>query len=117
MNQLDMLRKHFDSGRSLTVLTALDKYGIYALSQRCGELERGNKRLGREPYPLERNWVSLPSGKKVLSYRRASRDLLSRVRAACFTIMERQSAAPMKANLPLLGSTQWFPMLTLHACR
>ena len=61
MNQSQLLRNHFDKGQSLTVLTAMQKFGIYALSQRCGELERSEYRLNRE-------WVRLPSGKKVVSY-------------------------------------------------
>ena len=64
MSQLEMLKKHFDSGRSLTVLTAIEKYGVYALSQRCGDLRR-------EGYPLEGAMIKLPSGKQVMSYRKA----------------------------------------------
>ena len=46
----------------LTVLTALDKYRCYALSQRCGELER---EFG---WPVKREWLDLPSGKRVRVY-------------------------------------------------
>jgi hypothetical protein len=56
---------HFNEGESLTVLTAITKFGIYALSQRCGELERKHK------YWLDRKWVKLPSKKVVVSYSKA----------------------------------------------
>lgn len=39
MTQYDMIIAHFRQGLSLTVAEALDKYGIYALSQRCGNLK------------------------------------------------------------------------------
>ena len=38
MNQSQLLRNHFDKGQSLTVLTAMQKFGIYALSQRAFHL-------------------------------------------------------------------------------
>ena len=46
----------------LTVLTALDKYRCYALSQRCGELER------KYGWPIKKEWLKLPSGKTVRVY-------------------------------------------------
>ncbi len=62
MTQLEILADAFDRGETLTVATALDKYGIYALSQRCGELGKW--------YPVESKFVSLPSGKTVKEYYR-----------------------------------------------
>ncbi len=40
MTQHEILIVHFDSGKSLTVAEALSRYGIYALSQRVGDLKR-----------------------------------------------------------------------------
>jgi len=74
MNQVEILKKHFDSGRSLTVLTAIEKYGIYALSQRVGDLKK-------QGYPVDGEMIELPSGKRVMSYRKVKQDLLSRVYA------------------------------------
>jgi len=63
VKQLDQLRKHFDSGESLTVGAALTKFGIYALSQRCGD-------LAAQGYPLDKDWLALPSGKRVRQYKK-----------------------------------------------
>lgn len=64
MTQLEQLAAAFDSGERLTVAVALDKYGIYALSQRCGELAR------KWGYPVESKFVTVPSGKIVKEYYR-----------------------------------------------
>lgn len=64
MSQLDALRQHFDSGRRLTVASAMELYGIYALSQRCGELRR-------DGYPLASEMVETPTGKRVAQYYKA----------------------------------------------
>ncbi len=61
MTQLEQLADALDRGERLTVAVALDKYGIYALSQRCGELLRGG-------YPVQSQFINLPSGKKVKEY-------------------------------------------------
>ena len=58
-NQLDILIEAFDRGESLTVGEALDRYGIYALSQRCGELKR------KRGYVVQKWWEKLPSGKHI----------------------------------------------------
>lgn len=61
MTQLESLKAAFDRGESLTVAEALTRFGIYALSQRCGELNRsGYKVIGR--------MVKLPNGKSVKRY-------------------------------------------------
>lgn len=48
-------------GERLTVAVALSRYGIYALSQRCGELKR-------QGWPIRSETISLPSGKRVAEY-------------------------------------------------
>lgn len=63
MRQLDTLQAALDRGEVLTVASALAAYGVYALSQRMGELRR-------EGYPVERAMIALPSGKRVAEYRR-----------------------------------------------
>ena len=60
--QLRALLSAMLQGEKLTVLTALDKYGVYALSQRCGELE---KTYG---WPVKKEWLHLPSKKVVRMY-------------------------------------------------
>lgn len=60
MTQLEQLAEAFDRGEHLTVASALTKYGIYALSQRCGELSKW--------YPVESKTVNLPNGKHVSEY-------------------------------------------------
>jgi len=60
--QLRALLNAMLSGERLTVLTALDKYGIYALSQRCGQL---SKEYG---WPVKKDWLHLPSKKVVRMY-------------------------------------------------
>jgi len=62
MNQKEVLKRHFQSGNSLTVLGAIQKFNIYALSQRVGELNREG-----EIHVISR-MVSLPSGKRVARY-------------------------------------------------
>lgn len=55
------LLRAFKRGERLTVKTALDQYGVYALSQRVGEL----KRMG---WPIESATVTTGSGAKVSCY-------------------------------------------------
>jgi len=54
MTQLEILADAFDRGEHLTVATALSLYGIYALSQRCGELER------KWGYPVQSKTITTP---------------------------------------------------------
>ena len=61
MTQCDILLEALRSGERLTVALALQKYGVYALSQRMGEL----KRMG---HPVSSRTVKLPSGKYVSEY-------------------------------------------------
>ena len=63
MTQPEILADALDRGEALTVLTALQKYGIYALSQRIGEL----KAIG---YPVESRTIKTPTGKRVSEYRK-----------------------------------------------
>lgn len=46
----------------LTPLEALHKAGCMSLSQRAGD-------LGRMGMSIEKRWVDLPNGKRVMSYR------------------------------------------------
>lgn len=62
MTQLEILAQAFDAGEKHTVASALAKYGIYALSQRCGDLAR------KWGYPVESRFIELPSGKSVKEY-------------------------------------------------
>ena len=55
------LLRAFKRGERLTVKTALDQYGVYALSQRVGEL----KRMG---WPIESTTVTTSGGAKVSCY-------------------------------------------------
>lgn len=54
---LDALRR----GERLTMLTALNRYQIGAVSQRAGEL----RRLG---YPVTARMIRVPTGKRVAEY-------------------------------------------------
>lgn len=67
-SQCEILKQHFDSGRRLTVAEALSEYGIYALSQRCGELRR-------DGYPLASEMVETPTGKRIAQYYKAQGQL------------------------------------------
>ena len=57
----ELLRSMFD-GKKFTVLTALDKHGVYALSQRCGELKHKYR------WPVKDRWVEVGKGKRVKEY-------------------------------------------------
>ena len=61
MTQLETLMEAFDRGETLTVARALNEYGVYALSQRCGE-------LCRQGYPVDSRTIKTPSGKHVSEY-------------------------------------------------
>lgn len=50
-----------ERGERLTVAVALEKYGVYALSQRVGEL----KRMG---WPIESKLIKTPSEKHISEY-------------------------------------------------
>ena len=60
-SQCETLLMAMQSGARLTVLTALDKYGVYACSQRMTDL----RRLG---WPVKSERLKLPSGKIVAVY-------------------------------------------------
>jgi hypothetical protein len=60
--QLVTLINHFlTGGPPITVLTAIQWYGIYAASQRIGQLIA----LG---FPIIKEWITLPNGKRIMSY-------------------------------------------------
>ena len=52
---------YFKSGGSLTVKEAIDRFGVYALSQRCG----GLRRLG---WPIKSEIIKTGTGKHVARY-------------------------------------------------
>lgn len=57
MTQHETLLAAFRRGERLTVGEAMLKYGVYALSQRCGEMPE-----------VQSEWVKTPSGKRVKRY-------------------------------------------------
>jgi hypothetical protein len=59
--QLWTLLEALRRGERLTVANTLDQYGVYALSQRMGEL----KKLG---WPIESKMIEVFSGKRVAAY-------------------------------------------------
>ena len=61
VTQVEQLAEAFDRGERLTVATALASYGIYALSQRCGDLFKTG-------YPVESRTVETPTGKHISEY-------------------------------------------------
>jgi len=61
MTQCEMILEHLNSGGTLTVLEAIERFGCYACSQRCGELRRAG-------YPVKSELVELPNGKRVAQY-------------------------------------------------
>ena len=61
MTQKEMLLDHFINGGTLTVLESIEKFGVYALSQRCGELRRAG-------HPIDSDLVATPTGKHVSMY-------------------------------------------------
>ncbi len=65
MTQLQILAEALDRGERLTVAVALERYDVYALSQRMGELSR------KWNYPVESRTVETPTGKHVSEYFRA----------------------------------------------
>lgn len=65
MTQLDTLQAALDRGEHLTVASALTTYGVYALSQRMGDLRR-------QGYPVERTMIDVGTGKRVAQYRRGA---------------------------------------------
>lgn len=97
MTQLEALRAHFDAGGSLTVADALRDLGIYALSQRCGELER-------EGYPVISRMIALPNGKHVAQYFKATAAPVSVHPLAASPSAETQSAAAVPDEQLILDS-------------
>jgi len=60
--QTDMIRKHLESGKAITALVALDRYGIFRLAARI-------KDLRDEGYLIHCENVKLPNGKRIGKYR------------------------------------------------
>ena len=64
--QCGRLLRAFQRGESLTVAEALGQYGVYALSQRVGELKRAGWPIVAEPFKT-------PGGATVARYYMAQR--------------------------------------------
>lgn len=62
MSQHDEILRYLRDGNTLTVGDALQRFGVYALSQRIGELKKSGFNIVSE-------MVALPSGKRVARYR------------------------------------------------
>jgi hypothetical protein len=60
--QLGTLLRALQRGERLTVAVAMSEYGVYALSQRMGDL----KRMG---WPVLTSTITTNSGKRVAEYR------------------------------------------------
>lgn len=63
--QRGMILRYFQDGGSLTVLEAIDRFGCYALSQRCGELIRSG-------WPIVKAWEETSSGARIKRYSMAA---------------------------------------------
>ena len=61
MTQCEELLQAFKRGERLTVGDALSRYGVYALSQRVGELKRNGVEINSKI-------VTLPNGKRIAQY-------------------------------------------------
>ena len=60
--QCDKLLAHFAAGGTLTVAEALTQFGVYALSQRVGDLKR-------DGVPIEAEMVDTAGGARIARYR------------------------------------------------
>jgi len=61
MNQKTKILTYLKSGRRLTVLKALKLFGVYALSQRVGNLKR-------DGHPIKSKMITLPNSKRIAQY-------------------------------------------------
>ncbi len=61
MTQTEQVHRYLSSGKPLTVASAMSKLGVYALSQRCGELRR-------KGIPVQSAFVKTRSGKTIKRY-------------------------------------------------
>lgn len=61
MTQCEHLLQAFKKGERLTVAEALNRYGIYALSQRCTDLRKAG-------WPVQSEMIKVPTGKRVAQY-------------------------------------------------
>lgn len=65
MSQHQILLKHFEAGHSLTVLEALQRFRVYALSQRVGEI---NKTLASKGIKIASEKYRTLDGKRIARY-------------------------------------------------
>lgn len=61
-SQKQALLDYLLQGNRLTVLKALNLFGVYSLSQRLGELRRFNN------IPIQSRTITTPSGKRISEY-------------------------------------------------
>jgi hypothetical protein len=59
--QAGKILRYLRNGGTLTVLEAIEKFGCFALSQRCTDLRRGG-------WPVVSVMEKLPSGKRIARY-------------------------------------------------
>lgn len=62
MNQCDEILMYLRDGRTLTVLEAIQRFGVYALSQRVTDLKAQGHNIVSE-------MTTLPNGKRIARYR------------------------------------------------
>jgi hypothetical protein len=60
-NQRDILLQALRNGERLTVMSAMNDYGVYALSQRIGDIIRAG-------HKVEKGWYETVTGKRVRMY-------------------------------------------------
>ena len=60
-NQREVLIRAFRNGERLTVLSAMKQYGVYALSQRVGDIIKSG-------VDVKKDWLDLPNKKRVRVY-------------------------------------------------
>jgi hypothetical protein len=60
-NQRDILLQALRNGERLTVMSAMNDYGVYALSQRIGDIIRAG-------HKVEKGWYETVTGKRVRVY-------------------------------------------------
>jgi len=61
MSQRQEILRYLAKGHTLTVLEAIERFGCYALSQRCTDLRR-------EGWPIFSEMVEVGNGKRVARY-------------------------------------------------
>jgi hypothetical protein len=60
-SQCKEILRYLAQGKTLTVVEAIEKFGCYALSQRCGDLRK-------DGWPIKCRMVKVASGKRIGQY-------------------------------------------------